>query len=71
MTQRWIKSVWALTYVRLKGLITSHLSASQGGEYIPLFLSIWKTKGMLKSCNNEVWQNLTQQFNKHEQMGFL
>ena len=41
------------------------------GEYIPLFLSIWKTKGMLKSCNNEVWQNLTQQFNKHEQMGFL
>ena len=38
MTQRWIKSVWALTYVRLKGLITSHLSASQGG--IHSFISV-------------------------------
>ena len=41
------------------------------GEYIPLSLSIWETKGMLKSCNNEVWQNLTKQFNEHEQVGHL
>ena len=70
MTQRWIKSVRALIYVRPKGLITEELSVSQGGIQ-PLSLSIWKTKGMLKSCNNEVWQNLTQQFNEHEQVGYL
>ena len=40
-------------------------------EYIPLSLSIQKTKDMLKSCNNEVWQNLTKQFNEHEQVGFF
>ena len=32
------------------------------GECSPLSLSIRKTKDMLKSCNNEVWQNLTQQW---------
>ena len=41
------------------------------GEYIPLSLSIRKTKDMLKSCNNEVWQNLTQHFNEREQVGFF
>ena len=28
-------------------------------------------KDMLKSCNNEVWQNLTQHFNEREQVGFF
>ena len=41
------------------------------GEYILLPLSIRKTKDMLKSCNNEVWQNLTQHFNEREQVGFF
>ena len=40
-------------------------------ECSPLSLSIQKTKDMLKSRDNEVWQNLAKHFNEHEQVGFF
>ena len=48
MTQRWIKSVWALTYVRLKGLITEGVICSPGGN---TFLCLCRF-GKLMTCYN-------------------
>ena len=48
MTQRWIKSVWALTYVRPKGLITEGVICSPGGN---TFLCLCRF-GKLMTCYN-------------------